>query len=269
MKENGRQCLPLKTSVIYGPVHSRRLGESLGINLSPTGRKICSFNSVYCHYGWSAVVVHNSSQYENEFADPDEVYRSLEEFLKENQPPDYITFSGNGEPTTHPQFDNIVSEVVKIRDRLVPDIKITILSNSTTSGNPRISDALRKLDLRFMKLDCGDERTFLRFNRPAAGITLSGIINDLASMNMPIVVQTLMADGAGGNFNDRNLICYIEAISRIKPESVQLYSLDRPTPDGSLRSLSKEQLGSIAEIIVAETEVEIEIFGRRPQIAES
>ena len=271
MNKEVKQCLPLKTGIIYGPVHSRRLGESLGINLSPTQRKICSFNCVYCHYGWSSVVTLNSSKYSDEFPEPDDVFKALEGYLKNNPKPDYITFLGNGEPSTHPRFAEIVTGVLEIRNRIVPDVRVTILSNSTTvrltahseTRDANIIKALNKLDIRFMKLDCGEEATFKRFNRPAKGISLSGIIESLKKMKMPIIIQTLIADGEGGNYNDESIKGYIEALSAIKPESVQLYSLDRPTPDGSLIGLTKEQLREIADRITAEVGVGVEIFGRR------
>ncbi|MBD3234496.1 MAG: radical SAM protein [candidate division Zixibacteria bacterium] len=263
MENEVKRCLPLKKGVIYGPVPSRRLGDSLGINLSPTERKICSFNCVYCHYGWSNVVTMDTEKYEDQFPSIEEVTESLEAFLLNNPQPGYITFSGNGEPSTHPRFHQIVPEVLKIRDKLAPGVKVTILSNSTTAGNPTVMDALRKLDIRFMKLDCGDEMTFKRFNRPAAGVTLDGIIENLSKMDMPIIFQTMLADGKSGNFNRSSINGFVAAVGKTRPESIQLYSLDRPTPDGSLRGLTKEQLRELSERIVLETGIPVEIFGKR------
>jgi len=263
MEREVKKCLPLKAGIIYGPVNSRRLGASLGINLSPTQRKICSFNCAYCHYGWSLVVTMDSAKYGQEFPAPNDVCHALEKYLKENPRPDFITFSGNGEPTTHPFFSEIVPDVVKIRDRLTPEVKLTILSNSTTAGNLAIVKALGKLDLRFMKLDCGDHKTFKLFNRPARGITLDGIIKNLAGIGMSIIIQTLIADGTGGNFNEESIHGYLDALCVIKPESVQLYSLDRPTPDGSLAGLTVDQLKELADGIMAVTGIPVKTFGRR------
>ncbi len=263
MENEVRRCLPLKEGVIYGPVPSRRLGDSLGINLSPTGRKICSFNCVYCHYGWSNIVTMDAKRYEDEFPSIEEVARSLEDYLCNNPQPGFITFSGNGEPSNHPRFNEIVPEVLKIRDKRASGVKVTILSNSTTAGKPAVVDALRKLDIRFMKLDCGDEMTFKRFNRPASGVTLDGIIDNLSKMDTPIIFQTMLADGKSGNFNRSSINGFVAAVRKIMPDSIQLYSLDRPTPDGSLRGLTKEQLQELSEGIVLETGVSVEIFGRR------
>ncbi len=265
MEENIRKCLPLKNGVIYGPVHSRRLGESLGINVSPTKRKICSFNCVYCHYGWSNKVTLDTEKYTDEFPNPVDICSGLEEYLKTNPQPDYITFSGNGEPTTHPKFTEIVKGIIEIRDRMVPDVKITVLSNSTTADNAEMLKALEMLDIRFMKLDCGEEKTFKRFNRPAARITLDGIIESLVNMKTPIILQSMIADGEGGNYNTKSIDGYIDAAGKIKPESIQLYSLDRPTPDGTLRGLTQEQLNNLAGRITSETEIPVETFGRRPE----
>lgn len=263
MKQEIRQCLPLKQDVIYGPVNSRRLGKSLGLNLSPQHRKICSFNCVYCHYGWSAKVIMNPGRYSDEFPDAEAIPLALEEYLRNNPLPDYITFSGNGEPSMHPRFPEIVDRVLSVRDRLAPEVEVTILSNSSTAGDPLILKALRRLDIRFMKLDCGEEHTFKLFNRPAPGITLSGIIRSLISMDMPIIIQTLLADGTGGNYNRESIEGYIKALGEIKPESVQLYSLDRPAPDGSLIGLTRGQLQDAADRITAQTALQVEIFGRR------
>ncbi|MCP4631410.1 MAG: radical SAM protein [candidate division Zixibacteria bacterium] len=265
MEENKRKCLPLKNGVIYGPVHSRRLGESLGINVSPTKRKICSFNCVYCHYGWSKKVTLDTEKYADEFPTPEVICSGLEENLKNNLKPDYITFSGNGEPTTHPKFPEIVKGVISLRDELVPDVKVTILSNSTTANNAEILLALEMLDIRFMKLDCGEESTYKRFNRPAANVTLNGIIESLINMQIPIILQSMIADGEGGNYAPKSIDGYIDAVGKIKPESIQLYSLDRPTPDGTLRGLTEEQLNDLAGRITSKTQIPVEIFGRRSE----
>ena len=262
MKREGT-CLPLSTGVIYGPVRSRRLGNSLGINLSPQGRKICSFDCVYCHFGWSDQVSRDTAVLKDEVPDPERVQALLEDYLKKNPSPDYITFSGSGEASLNPWFGEVVESVLALRDRLVPHVKVTILSNSTTAGDSVILAALAKLDIRFMKLDCGNEKTFQRFNRPATGMTLAGIMGNLSQMNMPIIIQTMLAGGQSGNFNPGSLDGYVNAVSTIKPRSIHLYSLDRPTPDGSLQGLSGETLREFSQRITRSAGVTVEVFGPR------
>ena len=145
--------LKLKTGITYGPVNSRRLGRSLGINLSPNSYKACSFSCVYCHYGWTDYFIGDYSEVQSDIPEPDEVRRELEEVLKKGTEFDYITFSGNGEPTLHPQFDRIVDLVVETRDKYSPEKKVAILSNSSMLNKREVLNALGRIDLRIMKLD--------------------------------------------------------------------------------------------------------------------
>ena len=155
--------IKLQNNVIYGPVHSRRLGSSLGLS---TDKKICNFNCVYCQYGWSKIKASNLADKSN-FINTIVFLDSVEKALFSLSPsPDYITFSGNGEATLHPDFDTIVEGIIFLRNQFAPDSKTAILSNSTGVVNPNIRKALSKLDERIMKLDCADEQLFKIYNRP-------------------------------------------------------------------------------------------------------
>lgn len=251
--------LELKSGIIYGPVESRRLGRSLGINLSPTSRKVCSFNCVYCHYGWTDFLTVDCSKLQNDLPEPDEVRDALEEALKQGIDLDYITFSGNGEPTLHPQFGEIVDLVVEIRNRHSPGKKIATLSNSSMLHKKEVLDALRKIDLSIMKLDCGNPQTFLRLNRPHGSIDYSEIVGNLKNMN-GIVIQAMLVNGKLGNAKDEQVMDWIDRVAEIKPDSIQLYSLENPPAEESLSGVGKEKLELIAKRTQEETGVKVEIY---------
>ena len=237
----------LQRNIVYGPVHSRRLGISLGLNILPTKIKVCSFDCLYCQYGWT-----------DEFDDKtlskilptkEEILEALEKQLKEmNYQPDYITFSGNGEATLHPQFGVIVDGVIELRNKYTPQAKTTILSNSTQVFKPEVREALAKLDERIMKLDAGYEDMFKNYNRPAKYVYLEVITDALANMK-DITIQTLFTSGPMGNYADKNISAWFERIKKINPVFVQIYSLDRGYPSEEISFVSKEELGKIKEML--------------------
>ncbi len=240
--------IPLKTGILYGPVNSRRLGRSLGINLLPAGRKVCTFDCAYCQYGWTE----RSAGLASGFATPEAVVQSLEALLPTlPQPPAYLTFSGNGEPTLHPEFPAIVEAVIGIRDRLVPSARTAILSNSGTSGREDIRRSLRRLDVRIMKLDAGTEAVFSGFNRPLGGLTLKEIVDGLAEHG-GVTVQSLWAGGPAGNYSEGEVEKWIERLRLVRPVEVQIYSLDRGWPDLWLAPLERRRLDAIGARLKAE-----------------
>jgi wyosine [tRNA(Phe)-imidazoG37] synthetase (radical SAM superfamily) len=178
------QTLRLQEGIIYGPVRSRRLRLSLGINLLPPSYKLCTFNCLYCHYGFTKIHTHDVSSCLSDLPSVEEVKKSLTDWLERNpQHIDYITFSGNGEPCLHPEFDKIVEVALQIRDKLAPQAKVAILSNSTCLEEDRVLAGLRKLDLRIMKLDCGTEEAFRKINRPSTGIQFEKVVENLGELN--------------------------------------------------------------------------------------
>ncbi len=244
--------LETKKGCVYGPVHSRRLGSSLGINVLPRGFKVCSFDCVYCQYGWTRVVLSpGESSPRLPMATVPEVRQILREaFLRLsmiNRLPQYVTLSGNGEPTLHPKFPDIVDVVIQVRDDMAPAVKTAILSNSSTLRSESVRRALRKLDLRIMKLDCGLSSHFLSFNKPAPGTNIEEITDALAQLSReaPIVLQSLFAGGTSGNLNTDNIDRWIQRVAVINPTTVQVYTLDRGYPDKRLRPATAEQLDEI------------------------
>ena len=250
--------LPLKNEIIYGPVKSRRLGRSLGLNILPPGRKTCSFNCVYCQYGWSAPRK-NASDKALRWPSAAEVVKALERSLEEMPAsPAYITFSGNGEALLHPRFPEIVAGIVRSRNKLAPDAKTAILSNSSRVTDPTIQNALQRLDVRIMKLDCGLERNFRLYNQPADGITLDEIVRGLGQIP-DVTIQSLFARGNAGNFSPANIQAWLERVKTIRPLFVQIYTLARNAPAEDLRAASKADLLKIKSQVINEG-INAEIF---------
>ena len=239
--------LELKRDVIYGPVHSRRIGRSLGVNILPAETKLCTFDCLYCHFGWTGA--HAASVPAGVgFRAADEILRAVREALETiDRPPECITFSGNGEPTLHPEFPEIARGVIALRDELSPTSRTAILSNSSTACDETVRDALSLLDLRVMKLDCGDDETFGRFNRPCEGVTLDRITEGLASI-ADVTVQALMAGGPGGNTGRAALDAWLARLEAIRPTKVQIYTLMRDHPSSGIEPVARERLLGIAKM---------------------
>ena len=243
--------IPLQRGIIYGPVNSRRLGRSLGINLLPLNMKICTFNCVYCQYGWTRVHdwhLDNSERWPAE----DLIYQELRKYLKTLEtPPAYLTFSGNGEPTLHPDFPRIVEEVTAIRDEVVPSAKTAVLSNSTTVTDSLIRTALEKLDVPVMKLDCGNSECFQRYNQPVKDVSFPGMIEGLAAMKN-VTLQSLFATGPSGNFSESDIESWIEQVQFIRPQFVQIYTLDRGTPSKEIYPADYDKLEQLGQHLRAD-----------------
>jgi wyosine [tRNA(Phe)-imidazoG37] synthetase (radical SAM superfamily) len=254
--------LQLKKKIIYGPVNSRRLGRSLGINLFLLDQKFCSFNCVYCQYGWTEYLAANADHLGPGLLSAGSVKSALKEaLLAEAKKPAYVTFSGNGEPTLHPDFARIVDGVVEAIRMFSPESRTAILSNSSTVGDERTRRALARLDQRIMKLDCGLPGQFEQYNQPAPGIGLEGITDGLEvlSRSAGLTLQTLISAGGDGNLNTPNVDGWIARAKRINPERIQLYTLDRSYPARDLRPANHLELVRIKD--KAEKEgLKVEIF---------
>ena len=239
-------------STMYGPIHSRRLGMSLGINLMPNDGKICSFDCLYCEAGFNAQGAGKDGVPSRE-AVKRQLKRKLEEMKEQGQTLDVITFSGNGEPTLHPEFKKVVEDVLRLRTQYFPNAKVSVLSNSTMAGKAAVADALRKVDNNILKLDSAMPRTFRVLNRPVSPNCLpEGVIADLKQFGGQCVVQTIMVRGEYNgervdNTTDDELDALLSAYLQIRPREVMLYSIDRKTPAENLEKVSKEELERIAQ----------------------
>ena len=240
--------LALQKNIVYGPVNSRRLGRSLGINILPQGKKICTFNCRYCQYGWTDYELVRSTG-EEEFPRTDEIISAVEYALRNlDEPPVYLTFSGNGEATIHPRFPEIVDALIRLRDNAAPRAKTAILSNSAGVNNKLIRNALQKLDARIMKLDAGTQPVFSLFNDPIEGIDIEAVTEGLAAMK-EIIIQSLFAGGPEGNTEANQIKNWVSRVKYINPSLVQIYTLDRGTPSSSLIKLEKEDLTAVKSML--------------------
>jgi len=239
--------IPLKSGIIYGPVRSRRLGRSLGLNISPVSYKLCSFNCVYCQYGWTDISTFDTAQYAKDFPTADDFTETLERVLIEsgNQGIDNITFSGNGEPTLHPQFADLVNIAGMLKNKYYPAARLGVLTNSSTVTMDGVRAALEKLDFKIMKLDAGDVETFQEINRPCPQVDYREIKAYLKSMEN-VTMQTMFVDGEFQNIDERKITSWIERVGEIKPIKAQIYSLHRPAAASLLREVSAQKLEEIA-----------------------
>nr|MBC7245542.1 radical SAM protein [Chloroflexota bacterium] len=251
--------LPLQVDILYGPVNSRRLGRSLGINLMPGAYKLCSFNCVYCHYGWTKVHTLDASQARQDLPLFDQVVERIAIAARSALDFDYLTFSGNGEPTLYPQFAELVDEVIHIRNIYRPGVKIALLSNATGLVRPEVRTSIPKIDFPLFKLDAGTEETFRVINRPAKGVDFAQIVEHLVSLEH-INIQTTLIDGSPSNVEGRELYAYFQLLARIRPKEAHIYSIDRPVPHAQLVLVPPQRLEEIARWGEEETGVRIRAF---------
>ena len=244
------------SSPIFGPVHSRRLGVSLGINLMPCDGKICTFDCIYCECGFNADRrPHSPRPTREEVASALE--RQLQKMQQEGPHPDVLTFAGNGEPTCHPQFADIMADTVALRDCYCPDAKISVLSNGTQLHRQEVREALLLVDNNIQKLDTVDNDYIRMVDRPAnPNYDAARVVEQMAMMKGHVIVQTMFMSGTSHGMNVDNtgeayVLPWIDALVRIQPSQVMIYTIDRETPDHDLRKASPAVLDSIAEKVRA------------------
>jgi wyosine [tRNA(Phe)-imidazoG37] synthetase (radical SAM superfamily) len=249
--------LDLQRRLTYGPIDSRRLGRSLGINILPFDRKVCTFDCCYCQYGSTK---DRGDSFEG-FPTLDEIVRAVESALWQSPTLDAITFSGNGEPTIHPDFPAIVRKVRFLRDKLASSVPLVLLSNSSILSDERVREAVSLLDMRIMKLEVGSQRTLGKMNRPRRSITFDEIVSGLSD-TPNVIIQALFVKGSVDNRTDPLLEEWIDALLKVKPLEVQVYSLDRPVPDEELEQVSMQELEDIAERVRSKLHVKAKAYGR-------
>ena len=244
-------------SPIFGPIHSRRLGVSLGINLLPPDGKLCSFDCIYCECGYNA-------DFKAKLPLPtrEEVKNALESRLKdmqENGPkPDVFTFAGNGEPTLHPHFPEIINDTIELRDKYFPDAKVSVLSNSTLIFKENVRNALLLVDNNILKLDTIDMDYIKEVDRPMGKYDVNRIIDNMKKFNGHIIIQTMFMKGLSpngvnvDNTSDKYVLPWLEVVKNINPEQVMIYTIDRETPDQRLLKATPEELDRIASLIKKE-----------------
>lgn len=240
-------------SPIFGPIHSRRLGVSLGINLLPADGKVCSFDCIYCECGFNA-----EHRAKSKLPTREEVRTALEEKLRDMQAngpaPDVLTFAGNGEPTAHPHFPEIIKDTLALRDKYFPNAKVSVLSNSTFIDRPAVFDALNKIDNNILKLDTVNEEYIHLLDQPNGKYSVRKIIDLMKQFNGNCIVQTMFLKGTHqgkdmNNTTDEYVLPWLEAVREIAPRQVMIYTIDRETPDHDLQKATREELDRIVELI--------------------
>ena len=238
-------------SPIFGPVHSRRLGISLGINLLPADGKVCSFDCIYCECGFNED--HRPSQ---PMPTRQEVARRLEAKLQQmksaGQLPDVLTFAGNGEPTCHPHFPEIIDDTIVLRDRYCPQAKVSVLSNSTLIHNQRVHDALMKVDNNILKLDTVDLDYIKKVDHPAGNYNIERIVECMKAFRGHIIIQTIFFHGPGvSNLSEHYVGPWLDTVKEIAPSQVMIYTIDRETPTPTLTKATHEELDAIRDRVIA------------------
>lgn len=251
--------IALQKGIVYGPILSRRLGRSLGINLLPTDCKVCSFDCVYCEYGRTDIITTHPDC--STLPTLEEVCQAVEKALKKPRTIETITFSGNGEPTLHPQFPEIVYAVMAIRDALRPQAQLAILSNASMIHINEIQKALENIEAPMMKIDAGDEETFKAINRPGRGVDFYKIVKGLKSLSN-LIVQTMLIDGEVTNVRGEAYRAWADLIGELKPKKVHIYSIERPTAEFGVKRVPLEKLQNIAEDIHQRFGIRVEVYWR-------
>ena len=240
----------LYESVIFGPVRSRRLGLSLGVNLLPLHDKLCSFDCIYCECGWGKPGA------KPRFNSRETVRRrlglSLPEWVAAGPPPAFFTFAGTGQPTMHPEFGGVIDDTIAVRDELCPSAKISVLSNATMIGRETVREALLKADNNILKLDSAFDETVRLVDRPKGAYSVRQTVEAMKLFDGRLIVQTMFLRGTlegrqVDNTTEREVAAWLSLIEEIAPSSVMVYTIDRDTPADDLHKVSVEELRRIAE----------------------
>ena len=241
----------LYNNIIFGPIRSRRLGLSLGVNLLPVDSKLCSFDCIYCECGWNDDYIAR-----RRFNSREDVRKMLREVLsqmvKDGTPPDVITFAGNGEPTMHPDFEGVIDDTIALRDELCPSAKVSVLSNATQIHREDVRRALCRVDNNILKLDSAFDQTVQLVNKPQGRYTVERTVELLKLFEGRLIIQTMFLRGeyAGrsiDNTREEEVEAWLRLIEQIAPQKVMVYSLDRDTPCKTLEKVEREQLQAIAQ----------------------
>ena len=236
-------------SPIFGPVHSRRLGISLGINLLPADGKVCSFDCIYCECGFSLPLPTREEVAQK-------LEAKLQQMVADGQLPDVLTFAGNGEPTCHPHFAEIIADTIRLRNQYCPKAKVSVLSNSTMIHRPQVHDALMQVDNNILKLDTVDPAYINKVDHPNGTYDVDQIIDRLKAFHGHVIIQTMFMRGeckgeSVDNTGDAYVTPWLEAVKAIAPQQVMIYTIDRETPTQGLLKATHEQLDQIRDRVIA------------------
>lgn len=238
--------------IVFGPIFSRRLGSSLGVNLLPSKGKLCNFDCVYCECGWN-----KDGVAERVFPRLEEVKAALEEKMSkaasEGVPVDSITFSGNGEPTMNPDFPEIVDVTLELRDRFFPDAKVSVLSNATLIGRPAVAEALMKVDNPILKIDASSDSLIAQINKPVGRYRLDEVVEAMMKFEGRFVLQTMFLKSPDFDTAEPDALDkWMEIVRKVKPREIMVYTIDRETPDKSLAKYTVEEMTAFVQPLIDE-----------------
>ena len=238
--------------IVFGPIFSRRLGSSLGINILPTKGKLCNFDCIYCECGWN-----KDGKSDGNFPRLAEVEAALKEKLSkasdEGIQIDSITFSGNGEPTMNPDFSQIVDSTLRLRDEYFPAAKVSVLSNAVLVTRKEIADALKKVDNPILKIDASSDELIAKINKPVGNYRLEKVVNALKEFDGNFILQTMFLrspdfDTTGGEA----LTAWMDIVRELRPREIMVYTIDRETPDKSLEKYKVEEMTAFVQPLLDE-----------------
>lgn len=253
-------------STIFGPIHSRRLGVSLGINLMPDDGKVCSFDCIYCEAGYNAQGSGSTGLPLRQQA-ANALETKLKSMREKGEHLDVITFSGNGEPTLHPDFPAIIDDTIRLRNEYYPEAKVSVLTNSTHIGDPKVVEALKRVDNNILKLDSAVESTMRLIDCPASkDFTVDRVVEQLKQFADSGIIQTMLLRGEHDgqpvdNTTDAEISALIDAYRAIKPREIMIYSIDRSTPEERLQKVPLADLQAIGARIQSQTGIKVQVNG--------
>jgi len=241
------------SDIVFGPILSRRLGSSLGINLLPRDGKMCNFDCIYCECGWNkdgregSRILPTATDVEAALRD------KLASCKTSGTAVDSITFSGNGEPTINPEFPKIIDLTISLRDEWFPNAKVSVLSNATTLDRKEIRDALKKVDNPILKIDGGSDAIVSQINHPAASYSLEKVIEGMLDFNGDFVLQTMFLRGEGFDLaSEDNLKSWMDMVRRLRPREIMVYTLDRQAPQAGLSKYTVEEMRTMVAALTEE-----------------
>lgn len=238
--------------IVFGPIFSRRLGASLGVNLLPKKGKLCNFDCVYCECGWN-----KDGRSDGKFPRLLEIEKALEEKMSkavaEGVGVDSITFSGNGEPTIHPDFAQVIDVTLRLRDRYFPDAKVSVLSNATMIGRKDVAEALMRVDNPILKIDASSDELVRQINKPAGPYSLADVIDNLRKFDGRFILQTMFLRSPDfDTASEKALAAWMDIVRDLKPREVMVYTIDRETPDKSLGKYTVEEMTAMVQPLIDE-----------------
>lgn len=239
--------------IVFGPIYSRRLGSSLGVNILPTKGKLCNFDCVYCECGWNR----DGAVPDRRFPVLSEVEAALREKMSkaaaEGIPVDSITFSGNGEPTMNPDFADIIDGTLSLRDKYFPEAKVSVLSNATLVGREDVARALRKVDNPILKIDASSQELVDKINKPVGTYRLAEVIENLKSFDGNFILQTMFLKSEEfDTASEDALRAWLDIVRLLRPRQVMVYTIDRETPDKTLRKYTVDEMTAMVQPLIDE-----------------